>query len=187
MGSVIVPAPRLAGPPRTVRRPNLSVDVLAIAAAGLWLLAFGWSAVVTSRLRPRAAAGVPGPGLAPGKPALVNLSVTGCRLNGAAYPATILDLAAGGYLTISERVPGRLWCGVPASCPPGTGLARSERLVLAAARALAGGRGAPLEALAESCASDVRRRWGPFKRAVRAEGRRAGITRRRLPVAARLL
>jgi len=24
-----------------VRRPNLSVDVLAIAAAGLWLLAFG--------------------------------------------------------------------------------------------------------------------------------------------------
>ena len=66
-----------------MRSPNLSVDVLAIAAAGLWLLAFGWCAVVTSRLRPRAGAGVPGPGLAPGKPALVNLSVTRCRLNGA--------------------------------------------------------------------------------------------------------
>ena len=129
----------------------------------------------------------PGPGLASAKPALVNLSVTRCRLNGAAYPATILDLAADGYLTISERVPGRLWCDVPASSPPGTGLARSEQLVLAGAGALAGGRGAPFEALAESCASDVRGRWDPFERAVRAEGRRAGITRPRLSAAARLL
>ena len=117
----------------------------------------------------------------------MNLSVTRCRLNGAAYPATILDLAAGGYLTISERAPGQLWCGVPASSPPGTGLAGSERLVLAGARVMASGGGAPFEALAESCASDVRGRWDPFERAVRAEGRRAGITRPRLSAAARLL
>ena len=170
-----------------VRRPNLSVDVLAIAAAGLWLLAFGWCAVVTSRLRPRAGAGVPGPGLAPGKPALVNLSVTRCRLNGAAYPATILDLAAGGYLTITEREPGQLWCDVPAPAPADTSLARSERLVLAGVRALAAGAGAPFEALGESCASDVRGRWEPFERAVRAEGRQAGITRPRLSAKARIL
>jgi hypothetical protein len=117
----------------------------------------------------------------------VNLSVTRCKLNGAAYPATILDLAASGYLTISERAPGRLWCGVPASSAPGTGLAGSERLVLAGARVMASGGGAPFEALAESCASDVRGRWDPFERAVRAEGRRAGITRPQLSAAARLL
>jgi len=163
------------------------MDVLAIAAAAAWLLVFGWCSVVTSRPALRAGTVDPGPGLAPAKPALVNLSVTRCRLNGAAYPATILDLAADGYLTISERVPGRLWCDVPSSSPAGTGLARSERLVLAGAGALAGGRGAPFEALAESCASDVRGRWDPFEREVRAEGRRAGITRPRLSAAARLL
>jgi hypothetical protein len=165
----------------------LTVDVLAIAAAAAWLLVFGWCSVVTSRPALRAGTVDPGPGLTPAKPALVNLSVTRCRVNGAAYPATILDLAAGGYLTISDRVPGRLWCDVPASSPPETGLARSERLVLAGARALAGGRGAPFEALAESCASDVRGRWDPFERAVRAEGRRTGITRPRLSATARLL
>ena len=138
----------------------LIVDVLAIAAAAAWLLVFGWCSVVTSA---SPAGGHRGSRAGAGAgEALVNLSVTRCRLNGAAYPATILDLAADGYLTISERVPGRLWCHVPATSPPGTGLARSERLVLAGAGALAGGRGAPFEALAESCASDVRGRWDPF-------------------------
>ena len=37
--------------------------------------------------------------------------------------------------------------------------------------------------MAESCASDVRGKWDPFERAVRAEGRQAGLTRPRLPVA----
>jgi predicted membrane protein DUF2207 len=163
------------------------VDVLAIAAAAAWLVVLGWCSVLTSRPALRAGTADPGPSLPPVRPALVNLSVTRCRLNGAAYPATILDLAAGGYLTISEREPGQLWCGVPASSPPGTGLAGSERLVLAGARVMASGGGAPFEALAESCASDVRGRWDPFERAVRAEGRRAGITRPRLSAAARLL
>jgi Predicted membrane protein (DUF2207) len=166
---------------------TLIVDVLAIAAAAAWLLVFGWCSVVTSRPALRPGTVDPGPGLTSAKPALVNLSVTRCKLNGAAYPATILDLAADGYLTISEQVPGRLWCDVPATSPTGSGLARSERLVLAGAGALAGGRGAPFEALAESCASDVRGRWDPFEREVRAEGRRAGITRPRLSAAARLL
>jgi len=163
------------------------VDVLAIAAAGVWLLVFGWCAAVTSR--PRLGAGVPDPGLelAPERPALVNLAVTRCRLDGAAYPATILDLAASGYLAITEREPGQLWCDVPASAPADSGLARSERLVLAGVRALAAGDGAPFEALAESCASDVRGRWDPFERAVRAEGRQAGITRPGLSVTARVL
>jgi len=161
--------------------------VLAIAVAAAWLLVFGWCSVVTSRPALRAGIADPGPGLASAKPALVNLSVTQGRLNGAAYPATILDLAVGGYLTISERVPGQLWCDVPRFSPPGTGLARSEQLVLTGAWALAGGRGAPFEALADSCAGDARGRWDPFERAVRAEGRRAGITRPRMPAVARLL
>ena len=83
------------------------MDVLAIAAAAAWLLVFGWCAVVTSRPPCAQAPRIPGQGLAPERsPALVNLAVTRCRLNGAAYPATILDLAASGYLAITERGTG---------------------------------------------------------------------------------
>jgi hypothetical protein len=112
----------------------------------------------------------------------VNLTVTRGRLSGAAYPATILDLAAKGHLVITQRMPGQLWCDLPAAAPADTGLAESERPVLADARRLAGPGGAPFEAVAESCASDVRGKWDPFERAVRAEGRQAGLTRPRLPV-----
>src|SRR5215469_10203510 len=159
------------------------VGMLAIAAAAAWLLAFFLCALVT-RIPPAAAgATAPWPGLAGEKPALVNLAVTRGQPTGAAYPATILDLAAGGHLAITQRMAGQLWCDVPAAAPADTGLAQSERLVLADARKLAGGAGAPFEAVAERCASDVRATWDPFERALRAEGRQAGVTRARLPVA----
>ena len=158
------------------------VGMLAIAAAAGWLLVFSLCAVVT-RLLPRwAGAAAPWPGRAGERAALVNLTVTRGRLSGAAYPATILDLAAKGHLVITQRMPGQLWCDLPAAAPADTGLAESERLVLADARRLAGRGGAPFEAVAESCASDVRGKWDPFERAVRAEGRQAGLTRPRLPV-----
>jgi hypothetical protein len=162
-------------------------ETLALAAGAAWLLVFAWLAAVTALppLRP-GTADLP-QGLALAKPALVNLSVTRCRLNGAAYSATILDLAARGHLAITEREPGQLWCDVPAPSPATAGLASSDQLVLTGVRALAGPDGAPYEALAESCASDVRGRWDPFERAVRAEGRRAGITRPRLPLAVQIL
>jgi hypothetical protein len=162
-------------------------DLLAIAAAAAWLLAFGCCALVTRRPALRAGTADLGPGLHLDKPALVNVAATRCRLNGAAYAATILDLAAAGHLAVAEREPGQLWCEVPLSPPAQAGLARSEELVLVGARALASGDGAPFEALAESCASDIHGRWDPFERAVRAEARRAGITRPRLAAATRVL
>lgn len=158
------------------------VGMLAIAAAAGWLLAFFLCAVAT-KLPPRWAGAAPPPGLGGERPALVNLVVTRGRLNGAAYPATILDLAAKGHLMITQRMAGQLWCDVPAAAPADTGLAQSERLALADASQLAGQGGAPFEAVAESCASDVRGKWDPFEEAVRAEGRQAGLTRPRLLVA----
>ncbi|HEY6276281.1 MAG TPA: hypothetical protein VIX86_08100 [Streptosporangiaceae bacterium] len=158
------------------------MESLALAAAAGWLLAFGWSAVVTAR-PPR-----PGAATRPEavRPALVNLAVTRCRLDAPAYPATILDLAARGYLVVTEWAPGQLWCEIPAGPIAGSELAPSESLVLAGVRALAGRAGAPFEVLADSCVSDVQGRWDPFDRAVRAEGRQAGLARRRLPVAGQL-
>jgi hypothetical protein len=132
------------------------VGMLAIAAAAGWLLAFSLCAVVTSLLPRWAGAAALWPGRAGERAALVNLTVTRCRLSGAAYPATILDLAAKGHLVITQRMPGQLWCELPVAAPADTGLAESERLLLADARRLAGRGGAPFEAVAESCASDVR-------------------------------
>jgi hypothetical protein len=135
------------------------VGMLAIAAAAGWLLAFSLCAVVT-RLPPRwAGSAAPWPGPGGERPALVNLVVTRGQLGGAAYPATVLDLAAKGHLMIKQRMPGQLWCDVPAVAPADTGLAQSERLVLADARRLADRGGAPFEAVAESCASNVRGTW----------------------------
>ena len=159
------------------------MGTIAIAAGAGWLLAFFLCAAATRLTPRRAGAAAPWPGPGGERAALVNLVVNRGRLNGAAYPATVLDLAAKGHLVITQRMPGQLWCDVPAAAPADTGLAESERLVLADTRRLADRGGAPFEAVAESCASDVRGKWDPFEQAVRAEGRQAGLTRPRLPVA----
>jgi hypothetical protein len=101
--------------------------MLAIAAAAGWLLGFFLCAVVTRRPPRWADAAAPWTGLGGERPALVNLGVTRGQLNGAAYPATILDLAAKGHLMITQRMPGQLWCDVPAAAPADAGLAQSER------------------------------------------------------------
>src|ERR1700757_1635004 len=86
---------------------------IAIAAGAGWLALYIGCAVATVgrhlRGRPRR---FPLPGGPPdlGDPALVNLVMTGCRLDAAAFAATILHLGARGDLALSEPEPGRLWC-----------------------------------------------------------------------------
>jgi hypothetical protein len=72
------------------------MGAVAVAAGAAWLLAFGLSAAAARRSPPRAGPLDPWQQPAWERPALVNLAVTRCRLNGAAYSATILDLAARG-------------------------------------------------------------------------------------------
>ena len=102
------------------------VGMLAIAAAAGWLLAFSLCAVMTSLLPRWAGAAALWPGRAGERAALVNLTVTRCRLSGAAYPATILDLAAKGHLVITQRMPGQLWCDLPAAAPAATARASAR-------------------------------------------------------------
>ncbi len=119
-------------------------------------------------------------------PALVNFAVTRCRLDSAAYVATILDLAARGYLVLTEPEPTHLRCGRPATPPPDSGLFPAERMVLRDVRSrLAVLDDAPFEALAEACSADVRGCWDPFEKAVRAEARARGLTRPRLSAGTR--
>ena len=113
------------------------------------------------------------------RPALVDLALTKCNPGVAAYQATIWDLAARGFLGVSDGADGprvRL-----ASQPPDpSGLAGYEQQVLSDVRArLTGAPGAPVRALAEACSADVRGIWQPFREKLLAEGRRLGVSRRR--------
>ncbi|HEY2125924.1 MAG TPA: hypothetical protein VGH77_01945 [Streptosporangiaceae bacterium] len=151
---------------------------IAIGAGLVWLLIFSACAVLT-RIPPRGRAGA-GRGLATAPPALINLVVAGGRLDGAAYAATILDLASRGELVITESAPGQLRCGLPRAGPPAGGLASFEELVLGEARRQAGRGPLPFEVLAEGVAADVPGLWASFEKAVREAGRQRGLTRPRL-------
>ncbi len=173
------------------------LESLVIAAV---LAALGCG-VLTQLTRPRpaprlAAPGQPDPGqLSPGQvsPALVNLAVTRCAPSAAAYYATILELAARGFLAVrpgggpsggpsGNPGPGTLHVELaepPAGAPP---LAGYERQVLADMRArLEDTGGAPFEAVAEACTVDVHGTWAPFEAGLRAAARRQGICRPLLP------
>jgi hypothetical protein len=64
------------------------------------------------------------------RPALVNVVATRCRPDGAAYAATILDLAARGHLVLTEPQPGHLACELPPAVPSDSETFPSERIVL---------------------------------------------------------
>jgi hypothetical protein len=97
------------------------VPLIAAGAALAWLASYVGCVALTG-IGPRGGRPVPGQ-LPDAPPALVNLVVTGARLDGAAYPATILDLAAQGQLVITETGPGALCCALPHTSPAGARLA----------------------------------------------------------------
>lgn len=175
-------------------------ETLAIGAGAAWLALFVLCA--PPNLVPRGLlglwhgsggrSGLSGPAGGPAgtsaveRPALVNLVVTRCRLTGAAYAATILDLAARGHLRSREGDQGILWFDVPPSPPDGSALAAFERLVLdAVSGRLAGPGAAPFEALADVCSADPRGQWDPFEESVRIQARHSGLTMSRVPAAMR--
>ncbi len=126
---------------------------------------------------------VPAPDGVPVPPALVNDVLTGCKPTFPAYHATILDLAARGYLTAASH-PDDIWLSWPAAdaVPDTATLAGYEQLVLTdMSRRLAGTGSAPFRALADTCEKDEQKVWLPFTEALRAEARRRGLSQRHRP------
>jgi hypothetical protein len=112
------------------------------------------------------------------RPALVDLALTKCAPGVAAYHATILDLAARGFLEVSNG-PDGLRVTRPGLPTAADGLAGFEQQVLSEARTrLASADGAPFAALAAAC-DDVKNTWKPFQEQLLEEGRRLGICRKR--------
>jgi hypothetical protein len=85
----------------------------AAAALACWLLLLGYSAVAA---RPRwTRAGSPSLALRDEPPAVVSLLAGRADRDG--FPATLLDLAARGWLVLDHRSGGQLACLLPDSAP----------------------------------------------------------------------
>jgi hypothetical protein len=112
---------------------------------------------------------------------MVNLLLSAGRPNAFAYDATILDLAARGYLAASARPPTGLWLAYrePPLGPdvaPLTGF--EQRMLDDLHRRLRAIGDAPFLALAELCRVDVAGIWRPFDEELRAEASRRGLGER---------
>jgi hypothetical protein len=130
-----------------------------------------------------AVAGDPAADPALTSPALVNLVLTRCAPDAAAYRATILDLAARGFLT-ARAAAGVLWLELaepPAAGPDLTGYEHRVLQDMRARLATSGPPGAPFQAVAEACTVDVRGTWEPFERELREAARSDHLSRPLLP------
>src|SRR5215469_16700265 len=119
------------------------------------------------------------------RPALVHFVTTNCKPGTPAYEAAILDLAARGFLSVSVHPTG-LWLAYTeagAAAAGATPLAAYEQGVLDSMHGrLKNTGGAPLAVLAEACRADVEGTWTPFEEKLRAEARKRGLCRWRLPL-----
>jgi hypothetical protein len=167
--------------------------LIAAGAAAVWCALLGLLAAATN---PRAVR--PGPatlelgGSEP--PAVVNLLASDWRLAHQAIPATLLDLAARQHLAIDQygdqtmvRVPAHPPAGGAGRADP-TPLTTYERMVLDHLRGLADGTsdGAiPAEALTTGPDEQSKSWWKSFRKAVNADARARGLSRRRWSTTAR--
>jgi hypothetical protein len=111
-----------------------------------WLIAIALTALCTRPWRPAAGR----PSLCPrGEPPAV-VSLLAGRLARDGYPATLLDLAARGWIGLDEAEPSRVMCRPGAGRADGPGLTAYERRALARTLALLEAAGAGCLALADT-------------------------------------
>jgi Predicted membrane protein (DUF2207) len=171
----------------------LLLGSLAVAALVAWVAAFCAAALGLWPSEAAATRNLPGiaavPSLAPSDagapPAVLSLVAHGGSIDGRAYAATVLDLAARGHLRPSTPKPGELWLSAPATDPgtgvQGDGLTAYEQPVLTQVRQRALGHGAPFQVLADTHAANIPGAWTPFEQAVRSAAKQAGLTREFIP------
>jgi len=144
----------------------------AWAASGAWLAVIALIALCTRPWRP-----APGPASLAmrGEPPAV-VSLLAGRLHRDGYPATLLDLAARGWMGLGEAEPGRVMCQPPAR-PHDPGLTGYERRALAHLEFRAAGMGDPVGP--GGAVGVARLPPGADRQPLRADGRDRAARRRR--------
>jgi hypothetical protein len=163
--------------------------IISVAASAGWLSALLAGMSATRPPRPRAgSAGAGGYPVTPGidaPPALISLLAG--NLDACGYPATLLDLAARGWLRLDGPASGPLMCII--GRPPHDQLTAYERRVYEQVVSRAAGRGdVPARALSDGFAGpaskDLKsakdRFMDAFTSEVKDDSRRLGLSRQRL-------
>jgi Predicted membrane protein (DUF2207) len=161
----------------TLAYPDLVVPLLAasVAAVVLWLVLLLAAAFAT---RPREVEAAPATmELGEESPAVVDLLTNDWRVTPDAVPATLLDLAARGFVDLDQHGEGRTVCRVRRTA--GGGLASYERMVLDHVARLAVDGVVPAAALTTGPQDASARWWRSFKDAVVHDARARGLTRDR--------
>jgi len=169
--------------------------IVTVAAAAGWLSLFGLLMAIPWKAPTRAgAASLPVDGQPPGsaeQPAVVSLLAG--RLDAFGYPATLLDLAARGWLRLESQPGGPMMCVISADQPQEQ-LTAWERRVYDQVIARAGSRrDVPAAALSDGFAGPATLGTGEremksatesfiteFRREVIADSRQRGLSRKRL-------
>jgi hypothetical protein len=156
--------------------------IISVATSAGWLLALFAGMSATRSPRPRVA---PGTGESPAVVSLLAGNLASCG-----YPATLLDLAARGWLGLTSPGPGAgpVMCVIASSPPPGQ-LTDYERRVYEQVVSRAAGRGdVPARALSDGFAGPASenlksaedRFMDAFASEVTGDARRRGLSRQRL-------
>lgn len=149
--------------------------VATVAAVVLWLVLLLAAAFAT---RPREVDPAPATmELGEESPAVVDLLTNDWRVTPDAVPATLLDLAARGFVDLDQHGEGRTVCRVRRAA--GGGLASYERMVLDHVARLAVDGVVPAAALTTGPQDASARWWRSFKDAVVDDARARGLTRDR--------
>lgn len=153
--------------------PNVGL----LGLAGILLV--GWYAVLGAltliRWPKTPEAGPPTNELRPESPALANLLTNGWLLNEDAMPATLLDLAARGFVTIEDRGDGRMQCRLRPRSPETTSLNPYERRILDHIRELASEGVVPAAALTTGPGDESRKWWNAFRKEVGNDAKSRGL------------
>jgi len=152
----------------------------AVAAVGCWLIAYGICLLLTRPASP--SAGPATMDLGPESPALVSLLVNRWSLTEDAGEATLLDLAARRFVELRQPGGDPMQTTVhPVASPPASqDLLPYESQVLDRVRGLAVDGVVPVTALTFRESGESERWQKRLRRAVIAEARAAGLSRRRI-------
>ncbi|MEA2434714.1 MAG: hypothetical protein QOG54_2171 [Actinomycetota bacterium] len=155
--------------------PNVSLLTAAAVTLGLWYFALAAIAIVRWPQIPEP--DPPTNKLRAHSPALANMLTNGWLATEDSLPATLLDLAARGYVAIEDRGDGEPICRLPSRHPPVGELRSYEMQVFDHLRSLARDGVVPAGALTTGPQDQSAKWWKKFRSEVADEAKAAGLAR----------